>query len=263
MSWHVIKNIQLRCHKRSWKLSRHLVKLSSVRQEKISWGLPQNMRLLSRPAVIPPPSPPPDIKAGSYPRYVNVLWHAVKCRHDTIILFQGLGSKLHLFVAVSMSTRCICGFFFLKRVRPRARLEELFRCNYRLLAIWKKKNLQPKKLGLNLPKQSRQADSSERRMLSSHWLRARGNYRPPRVNETQPLSRTPPFTPIFYAYRSIFIITHANQGGSSQWAIPLCQHLRVATESQQPNHFCAIWRRLHGRPPPLHHPFARLYRCVK
>lgn len=154
-------------------------------------------------------------------------------------------------------------FFLKKRVRPRARLEELFRCNYRLLAIWKKKNLQPKKLGLNLPKQSRQADSSERRMLSSHWLRARGNYRPPRVNETQPLSRTPPFTPIFYAYRSIFIITHANQGGSSQWAIPLCQHLRVATESQQPNHFCAIWRRLHGRPPPLHHPFARLYRCVK
>lgn len=55
----------------------------------------------------------------------------------------------------------------------------------------------------------------------------------------------------FHAYCSIFIITHANQGGSSQWALWLCQHLGVATTSQQPNHFATIWQRLHRQPP--HH----------
>lgn len=58
----------------------------------------------------------------------------------------------------------------------------------------------------------------------------------------------------FYAYGSIFIITHANQGRGSQWAIPLCQDLWEATKSQQPNHFCTIWQRLQRLPEPLHNP---------
>lgn len=66
----------------------------------------------------------------------------------------------------------------------------------------------------------------------------------------------------FYAYSSKFIITHANQGGSSRQAILLCQHLWVATETQQPNYLCTIWQRLRRRPPPLHNPCPPLH-CVK
>lgn len=48
------------------------------------------------------------------------------------------------------------------------------------------------KLGLKLPKCSRQAESPRCQTLSSHWLYAEGNYRP----LAQPLSRTPPSTQI-------------------------------------------------------------------
>lgn len=53
----------------------------------------------------------------------------------------------------------------------------------------------------------------------------------------------------FYAYSSIFIIAHANQGGSSWQAILICQHLWVATETRRPNYLCSIWQRLQKRPP--------------
>lgn len=72
----------------------------------------------------------------------------------------------------------------------------------------------------------------------------------------------------FYAYSSIFIIAHANQGGSSWQAVLICQHLWVATETRRPNYLCSIWQRLQKRPPPpaplpLHNPLLPLHRIKR
>lgn len=73
--------------------------------------------------------------------------------------------------------------------------------------------------------------------ITSHSESKRNSHFPERLLSVQ-----------FYAYGSIFIITRSNQGGSSQWAISLCQHLWVAMESIAKSHLYHLAER---RIPPL------------